>query len=269
MVQTIIIIKGISLGLLFGSPLSFLQHLIVCKAYRSEEYMKYSIKVSEVKEKLRQQGEKPSILKGFATMVIGDCFKITNIAILENSEGNLFVSMPRYKTNNVEENGSITYKDICNPITKEFREALYDNILIAYEKTKGSDKVGEMKIQDDKKVTEFSVFVTPFEREGSNICGLARIYFEDCFVINNVSILQGKAGSLFVAMPSYRTRQTGENNKPVYHDICYPITKIFREELYGEMISSFHSAEKEKLESQGNLSQADVTNRNEREAPFR
>lgn len=36
---------------------------------------------------------------------------------------------------------------------------------------------------------QFSVTVTPFEREGGDIRGLARIYFEDCFIVNNVDIL--------------------------------------------------------------------------------
>ena len=86
--------------------------------------MKYSIRVNEVNN---MDGN----LKGFATVVFSDSFKVTNIAILENQEkGQLFVSMPRYRTNEQDENGNV-YKDICNPITKEFREELYGNILEA------------------------------------------------------------------------------------------------------------------------------------------
>ena len=93
--------------------------------------MKYSIKVNEVKTK----GEQDSSLKGFATVVFGDSFKITNIAILENREkGELFVSMPRYKSNEKDANGGSVYKDVCNPITAEFREELYTNILDEYNK---------------------------------------------------------------------------------------------------------------------------------------
>ena len=66
--------------------------------------------------------------------------------------------------------------------------------------------------------------------------GLASIYFEDSFIVNNVTILQGKE-NLFVAMPSYKTKKMDENNKPVYQDVCYPITKEFREKLYSELIS--------------------------------
>jgi len=58
--------------------------------------MKYSIKVNEVRAK------DGSNIKGFATVVFGDSFKITNIAILENKEkGELFVSMPRYRSNDI------------------------------------------------------------------------------------------------------------------------------------------------------------------------
>ena len=44
--------------------------------------MKYSIRVNEVKNKANEGGS----LRGFATVVFGDSFKITNIAILENAE---------------------------------------------------------------------------------------------------------------------------------------------------------------------------------------
>lgn len=46
---------------------------------------------------------------------------------------------------------------------------------------------------------EFSVTVTPYEREGSNIKGLARIYFENSFIVNNINIVQGKE-KIFVSM---------------------------------------------------------------------
>ena len=42
--------------------------------------MKYSIKVNEVRAK------EGSNIKGFATVVFSDSFKITNIAILENKD---------------------------------------------------------------------------------------------------------------------------------------------------------------------------------------
>ena len=76
--------------------------------------MKYSIKVNEVRAK------KGSNIKGFATVVFGDSFKITNIAILENKDkGELFVSMPRYRSNERDE------KSIVDEAKAKGRAALY------------------------------------------------------------------------------------------------------------------------------------------------
>ena len=64
--------------------------------------MVISIKVNEVKNKDK--------VKAFATVVFGDSFKITNITVLEGKEGNLYVSMPRYRSNEKDENGGYIYK---------------------------------------------------------------------------------------------------------------------------------------------------------------
>ena len=61
-------------------------------------------------------------IKGFATVVFGDSFKITNIAILGNPERHqLFAFITRYHSSERDENGGVIFNDVCNPITKEFR----------------------------------------------------------------------------------------------------------------------------------------------------
>ncbi len=142
--------------------------------------MEYTIKVNEVKGN-------DSNVRGFATVVFGDSFKITNIAILENREKNqLFVSMPRYKSNEVDEHGVPVYKDVCNPITKEFREELYGAILERFQMVKEHEVEDKWRAQGASEMLKFSVTVTPFEREGSNVKGLARVFLDDCFIINNI-----------------------------------------------------------------------------------
>ena len=84
------------------------------------------------------------------------------------------------------------YKDVCNPITAEFREELYTNILDAYARIKEPEKEETQKQERTQEMPEFSVTVTPYEREGSNIKGLARIYFENSFIVNNINIVQGR-----------------------------------------------------------------------------
>lgn len=140
------------------------------------------------------------------------------------------------------------YKDICNPITAEFREELYGYILEAYEKMISQDKEQQKAGEKaESEMPEFSVTVTPYEREGSNVKGLARIYFEDSFIVNNISILQGKE-NVFVAMPSYKTKQTDEQGKAIYQDVCYPVTKEFREKLYNQIIDAYEQEKKKQQE---------------------
>lgn len=55
---------------------------------------------------------------------------------------------------------------------------------------------------------------------------------------SSVSILQGK-DKVFVAMPSYKTKQTDEKGKAVYQDVCYPVTKEFREKLYDALMDYY------------------------------
>ncbi|MDD3137411.1 MAG: SpoVG family protein [Lachnospiraceae bacterium] len=228
--------------------------------------MKYSVKVNEVKAK---EG-KESNIRGFATVVFGDSFKITNIAILENKDKEqLFVSMPRYRSNERDENGGTIYKDVCNPITAEFREELYGNILEAYQQEISHDKEQSKGEKAEAEMPEVSVTVTPYEREGSNIRGLARVYFDDSFIVNNVSIIQGK-DKVFVAMPAYKTKQVDEQGKAIYQDVAYPVTKEFREKLYTQIISDYEKA-KEQTQNQAKEKASQTQGRpQEREAtPFR
>ena len=183
--------------------------------------------------------------------------------------------MPRYKSSERDENGGVVYKDVCNPITAEFREELYGNILEAFEQEKSADKSQAGNARGEAEMPQFSVTVTPYEREGSNIRGLARIYFDDSFIVNNVSILQGK-DKVFVAMPSYKTKQTDEHGKAVYQDVCYPVTKEFREKLYSEIVSQYEKAKeqsenkaKEAAQTQAQQSKDQYMKADGKELPFR
>nr|WP_330426345.1 SpoVG family protein [Coprococcus sp. OM04-5BH] len=120
-------------------------------------------------------------------------------------------------------------------------DCFYDRLEDAYARIKEPEKEETQKQERTQEMPEFSVTVTPYEREGSNIKGLARIYFENSFIVNNINIVQGKE-KIFVSMPSYKTKQVDEQGKPIYQDVCYPVTKDFREKLYNEIISEYEKA---------------------------
>lgn len=203
--------------------------------------MKYSIKLNAVNNPDKS-------VKAFAAVTFGDCFKITNIAVVKTQEGEPFVSMPSFKSKERNEHNQPIYKDVCNPITSDFRKELYDDILALYGEMERSGKSEVSKAEDYPEEPQFRVAVTPFAREGSNIRGLARIYFEDCFVVNNVSIIQGRERE-FVAMPSYMVKQNGKAGKPQYQDVCFPVTKEFREKVY-DAITECYQQEKSKIMNQ-------------------
>ena len=205
--------------------------------------MNYNIKISEV-------NKETSKVKAYVTVVFGDSLVVRNIAIVEKKNGQgMFVSMPSQKTSDVDEFNNFIYKDICNPITAEFQQEFTGAILEAYEQKKARklDKDG-LTIGKKDGAQHFSVRVTPFERDGSNIRGFASIYLEDSFV---VSIVNGRNGE-FISMPAYKARD-GEN---VYRDIVYPITKEFREQLHAEILNVYHEKKAQKLsEAQGKAEQ--------------
>lgn len=186
--------------------------------------MKYNIKINEVKSDDSQ-------IKGFATVTFGDSILVRNIAIIQRRDSDeLFVSMPSYRTNEVTEKGEPVYRDVCNPITKEFYDELVGNILEAFNQRQSIGKNG-MDIGTDTAPLRFTVKVTPMKREDSSLRGLGRIFLEDNFVISNVKMVEGKNG-MFISMPDYRTEKY-KDGKPVYREIAFPVTKEFREQLFG------------------------------------
>lgn len=197
--------------------------------------MEYSIQLNAVNNPDKS-------VRAFATLVFGDSFKVTNVAVLEGKKGN-FVSMPSFRTKERDEYNNPVYKDVCNPITKEFREELYGDILELYDEMEQTGRA-EVKMEaSDPEEPDFTVRVTPFEREGSNMVGLASIVLDESFSVGNVSVVQGKNG-MFVAMPSYKAGNSR------YRDVCFPVTKEFREKVNKAVLETYEQ-EKEKAVHEG------------------
>jgi stage V sporulation protein G len=83
---------------------------------------------------------------------------------------------------------------------------------------------------------------------GGKLKAYVTVTFDDCFVVHNLKIISGKAGT-FIAMPSRRTK-TGE-----YKDIAHPINSSFRQEIQARIIDEFdkacESGEAETFEGEG------------------
>lgn len=87
-----------------------------------------------------------SYMKANASIILNGVFKVTGIRIGISKKGNIFVSMPDYKTGRLDDNGNDIYQDIVYPVTRQFRQKLYDGIVNEYQSV--------MKKQDGKRSKE-------------------------------------------------------------------------------------------------------------------
>lgn len=170
-------------------------------------------------------------IKGLASVNFGNMLDVRSIHIVEGRDGNMFVSMPSYKTKQVGEDGRNVYADYCNPISKEFRERLYEAIMESFtsEKPVSFDEGKEFKMD---------VRTRGIENAGS-LKGSANLYVSDEFVINNVLIREGKNGQLYSLMPSYKTNKTDENGKAVYQEVAYAHTNELKQFLNDAVIKKY------------------------------
>jgi stage V sporulation protein G len=68
---------------------------------------------------------------------------------------------------------------------------------------------------------------------GGKLKAYVTVTFDNCFVVHNLKIIDGKEGS-FIVMPSRKTK-TGE-----YKDIAHPIIPDFRSQLQDRILQEFN-----------------------------
>lgn len=83
------------------------------------------MKITSVNVRIPEKED--SKMKGFASVIIDDCFAIHDIRIIEN-EDKLFVAMPSRKKATGE------YRDVAHPINFECRKMFEDAIIAEYKK---------------------------------------------------------------------------------------------------------------------------------------
>lgn len=113
--------------------------------------MKVDVKISSI----RPEGS----IRAYASVNLNDCFAIRNVKVMDSTKG-LFIAMPSYKAGNGE------YKDICFPVTKEFREQLNQAVIDAYQQALTQS-------QNQQKAADASPFEqAPEQRSGMQMAGL-------------------------------------------------------------------------------------------------
>lgn len=170
-------------------------------------------------------------LKRTHQLLFDDKFKVTGISIRENNRGNLFVSMPSYKSSEVGSDGKAAYRQFCHLTTKEFNKELSEAILRAYRE--GYDEMGFDSGTDQ---LSFYIKVNPLNESSGNVEALVTVIFNRKFVVNGIRIVNGANGK-FIAMPSQKKSNASVGDE--YVDVCYPVTKEFREMLYENIFRAY------------------------------
>ncbi|MCR5836593.1 MAG: SpoVG family protein [Lachnospiraceae bacterium] len=192
-----------------------------------------------IKIKVHRTNKEDWSVKAYVSIVFDEKFKVTGISIRENSRGNLFVSMPSYRTNEVKSDGTQAYKQFCHPVTKEFNKELSEGILKAYRE--GFD---EMEMQSGTDDLSFYIKTYPMGDKYGNVEALVTVIFNMKFAVNAIKIVNGKNGK-FVAMPSQLKSNSSAENE--YVDLCYPVTREFRGLLYENIFKALDYEKTEKV----------------------
>ncbi len=81
------------------------------------------------------------------------------------------------------------------------------------------------------KITEVKVFPAT---DGGRLKAYATIVFDDCFIVRDLKIIEGRKGH-FVSMPS-RRRKDG-----TFRDVVHPLNSEMRSEIENRLIQEFEA----------------------------
>jgi len=82
------------------------------------------------------------------------------------------------------------------------------------------------------KVTE--VRISP--AKGGKVRAFASVVFDDCFIVNDLRVTEGREGQLFVTMPARKTRN-GQ-----MRDVAHPLNAEMREHVEKRVLVEYESA---------------------------
>ena len=87
------------------------------------------------------------------------------------------------------------------------------------------------------KVTE--VRISP--AKGGKVRAFASVVFDDCFIVNDLRVIEGREGQAFVTMPARKTRN-GQ-----MRDIAHPLNSDTREQIERRVLEEYESARQNRL----------------------
>jgi stage V sporulation protein G len=87
------------------------------------------------------------------------------------------------------------------------------------------------------KVTE--VRISP--AKGGKVRAFASVVFDDCFIVNDLRVIEGREGQVFVTMPGRKTRN-GQ-----MRDIAHPLNSETREQIESRVLAEYEAARQNRM----------------------
>ena len=72
--------------------------------------------------------------------------------------------------------------------------------------------------------------------KGGKVRAFASVVFDDCFIVNDLRVIEGREGQVFVTMPARKTRN-GQ-----MRDIAHPLNSETREQIEKRVLEEYQTA---------------------------
>ena len=173
--------------------------------------MKYSVKV------VKTESTRHPHVKGYATVILNDGIILKNNRIMDgrSEKEGLRMIMPSWINTN-EKTHKTFLNSKFNPINNDFRLALYNAIVEAYESGNIVTKYTESG--EDMPLT---ITVKRFDDPENIVKASAAIIVDNNLVIKGIRYCDGKEKGMFLGMPS---NYVPHRNKK-FIEVCNPLTK--------------------------------------------
>ncbi len=199
------------------------------------------MKISSIKIQ-RFYGENTR-LKAIVTVTFDKCIVVRDVNIIA-SQDNVFVAMPSIKLRTGE------FKDICHPLTPEFRDYIQKNIIDVFNSGE-SEKVFENEFTEPKINIKIKSIL-----DNDLIVGECSVAFDDKFVVHNIKIVRIKGKGLTVIFP-YRKTQTDNTI-----NVCELINN--KDKYCNQIIDAYlKMTENNSSNSNNNIEQSNSDNKND------
>lgn len=172
------------------------------------------MKISNIK--IQRIEDENNAVKATVTVTFGNYIVVRNIKIVKSPQST-FIAMPSIKIPNGE------IKDICHPITKEFRDYVQKNILDVFNSGE-TEKTFEYDFNEPKIDIQINI-----ESIGETNIGYCNLIVDEEFAIHNIRVMAGD--KIAVVFPRWKTKDDTTES------VCDFINN--RDKHYNQILNTF------------------------------